>query len=181
VSVTVPKTLIDGYNVLFQSPLVGRGRGRDWLPNARRRLAKLLLSRLSPEELQTTLIVFDAPHVGPSPVPEQHSSGMQIVFAVDHAEADDMLEDIIRRHPTPKQLTVVSSDVRIRRCARARRARSLDSDQFLEQLEQRPELPEGIAAPTQSSTAAAAARPEESIADELTESEVDYWLREFGH
>jgi predicted RNA-binding protein with PIN domain len=180
---TVPKTLIDGYNLLFQSPLVGRGRGRNWLPNARGRLAHLLLGHLSPEELQTTLIVFDAPHVGRSPQPEQHSSGLQIIFAVDHAEADDMLEDIIRRHPTPKLLTVVSSDVRIRRCARARKAKSVDADQFLEQLERRPERSTGEA-PTLSQvddTATSAELDSEGQIDpRLSQSEVDYWLREFG-
>jgi hypothetical protein len=142
-------------------------------------LAELLLSRLTPAELQTTLVVFDAPQVGPTPLPEQHSSGLQIVFAVDHAEADDMLEDIIRRHPTPKQLTVVSSDVRIRRCARARRASSVDADQFLEHLEQRPELPLQPRTSVDSSTDRAS-RSQESTTEGLSESEVEYWLREFG-
>ena len=57
----VPKLLIDGYNVLFQSQLVGRGRGPQGLHAARNRLLKLLASRLTPTELSPTQVVFDAP------------------------------------------------------------------------------------------------------------------------
>lgn len=176
----VPKILIDGYNVLFQSQLVGRGRGRQWLPAARNRLLQLLTSRLTPAELSTTQVVFDAPQVGQAPPGVTQPSGLSICFAVGHDEADDLLEQIIREHPTPKQLTVVSSDQRIRRCARAQRATSLDAQQFLDQLERRPvspapdddRPPHGMT--NEASQTAADAR--ESL---LSAAEVDYWLQQF--
>lgn len=171
---TVPKTLIDGYNLLFQSHLVGTGRGRDWLSAARQRLINLLQQRLTLDELKTTQIVFDAPRVGPAPEPDNCSSGLCIAYAVDHAEADDLLEHIIRQHPSPKLLTVVSSDLRIRRCARSRRANSLGADQFLEQLERRPQSPATEPADTTTSDTNAS---EKQL---LSEPEVAFWLKEFN-
>ena len=170
---TVPKTLIDGYNLLFQSQLVGKGRGRDWLSTARQRLINLLHQHLSLDELKTTQIVFDAPSVGPAPEPDSFSSGLCIAYAVDHAEADDLLEQIIRQHPSPKLLTVVSSDLRIRRCARSRRAYSLGADQFLEQLERRPKSPASESVATANTHSIAS---EEQL---LSEPEVAFWLKEF--
>jgi predicted RNA-binding protein with PIN domain len=165
----VPKLLIDGYNLLFESNLVGRGRGRNWLPNARNRLVQLLSERLSATELSNTRIVFDAPKFGSAPQRESLPSGMAIEYAVNHAEADDLLEEIIRRHPTPKQLTVVSSDHRIRACARSRRAVSLGSQQFLDELER-----------AWNSKPAAVAPPEGSEESQpLSASEVEFWLKEF--
>jgi hypothetical protein len=61
---------------------------------------------------------------------------IEIKYAYEHREADDLIETIIRRHPQPKQLTVVSSDHRLQRCAHARRAAAIDSDVWLLQLEQ---------------------------------------------
>lgn len=176
-TVAVPKTLIDGYNLLFQSQLVGKGRGRQWLPAARRRLVQLLHGRLSTQVLQTTRLVFDAPSVGPAPEPEQHSSGLQVVYAVNYSEADDLLEEIIRQHPTPKQLTVVSSDQRIRRCAQARRAVSLDSETFLEQLQQGTFALSQPALKASSESSAELLSPEP---EQLSEDEIAYWLKEFG-
>ncbi len=171
---TVPKTLIDGYNLLFQSPLVGKARGRDWLSTARQRLVSLLLQRLTPDELKTTHIVFDAPRVGRAPESEIHASGLSVVYAVNHAEADDLLEEIIRQHPTPKHLAVVSSDIRIRRCARSRRAFSVGAEQFLEQLERRPTMATDDSVPI---------APLKIASDEpelLSENEIAFWLKEFG-
>ncbi len=170
---TVPKILIDGYNLLFQSQLVGKGRGRNWLPAARGRLVKLLHDRLTAQELSTTQIVFDAPRVGPAPKIDPAASLVNIVYAVDHAEADDLLEEIIRQHPTPKQLTVVSSDLRIRRCAQAQRAVSLGAEQFLKGLERRSASTVADQAQTISSD-----QGDEPPAI-LSEEEIAYWLREF--
>ncbi|MCA9159771.1 MAG: NYN domain-containing protein [Planctomycetales bacterium] len=177
----MPKLLIDGYNVLFQSQLVGRGRGRQWLPAARNRLMQLLASRLTPAELSTTQVVFDAPRVGQAPPAVTQPSGLSICYAVDHHEADDLLEKIMREHPTPKQLTVVSSDQRIRRCARAQRATSMDSQAFLDQLERRPASPTPATNPAQTVLSLVDPAQGDLATDEslLSAVEVDYWLQQF--
>ncbi len=167
-----PKLLIDGYNLLFQSNLVGRGRGPGWLERARRRLLGLLGQGLSPAELGTTQVIFDASRPGNSDRELVVESGMLVTFAVEHPEADDLLEQVIRTHPQPKSLRVVSSDQRIRRCARARRAESIDSESFLSTLERAAELSQTIDAPQKLAEEQAPESP-------LSESEIGYWLEEF--
>ncbi len=161
------KLLIDGYNVLFQSDLVGKGRGRNWLSSARQRLLQLLSSSLDELELSKTLVVFDAPKFGPVPEQTTFASGLRVVYAVDHAEADDLLEETIRQHPTPTLLRVVSSDQRIRRCARARRADSVDSQAFLDSLSKR----EPLVSPAPS--------PSDAGNPQLSTDEIAFWLRVF--
>ncbi len=175
------RLLIDGYNLLFTSGMEGRSRGPKWLQRARERLLKFLRSKLPAEDIPATLVVFDAGSrpfstgVANAGIRDQSNSdsalalddGIQVIYAIDYDEADDLLENIIRKHTAPKSLTVVSSDNRIRKCALARRARSLDVDAFLTQLEasvvdEEPKL-----------------KPGENT-DNLTQEEVDRWLREFG-
>ena len=180
------RLLIDGYNLLFTSGMEGRGRGPKWLQRARERLLKFLRSKLPAADVPATLVVFDAAtrpfgaSVENSGVRDQPSSGadlpvadgIQVIYAVNYDEADDLIENIIRKHSAPKSLTVVSSDNRIRKCALARRARSLDVEAFLTQLEASTvdEGPSPI--------------PGENVpgenADILTQEEVESWLREFG-
>ncbi len=55
---------------------------------------------------------------------------LRILFAHDHDEADDLIEELIRADHVPQKLTVVSSDHRVQRAANRRRACSIDSDQW---------------------------------------------------
>lgn len=171
--------LIDGYNLLFTAGFEGRSRGRGWLEQARQRLIKHLELHLPPAEHTRTLVVFDA-SVDVLKARQREledvrgeaisvSSGIQVAFAFDFDEADDMLESLIRKHSSPKTLTVVSSDNRIRKCAMARRTISISSDDFLTRLE-RPMTSSEVVADEE------AARAE----IKLSESEVQKWLREFG-
>ena len=130
----VIRLLIDGYNVLFQSQLVGRGRGQGWLPRARQRLLQRIAQSLAVEHQARTTVVFDAVRFGETPADFLFNELIDVRFAKDYAEADDLLEVLIRRAPQPKLLHVVSSDLRIRRCAIARRAVPIEAEHFLQQL-----------------------------------------------
>lgn len=173
-------TLIDGYNLLFTAGFEGRSRQRGWLEKARQRLIKHLESCLPAEDHARTLVVFDVSvdvlKARQRELDEMHfakadetaSSGIQVAFAFDYDEADDMLENLIRKHATPKSLTVVSSDHRIRKCAMARRATSIDSDAYLNRLESKSEH---------------TPPPDNEIKRDtvnLSDNEVREWLREFG-
>ena len=171
--------LIDGYNLLFTAGFEGRSRGRGWLQQARQRLIKHLETHLPREDQARTLVVFDV-SVDVLKAREREledvrggavsiRSSIQVAFAFDFDEADDMLESLIRKHSSPKSLTVVSSDNRIRKCAMARRAISIGSDEFLNRLERPVNNSEAIA-------------DEEALRAELklSDREVQEWLREFG-
>lgn len=170
------RVLIDGYNLLFQSPFVGSGRGPGWLARARHRLISHLHAHLPDEVLKQTTIVFDASQSGKTFSDFQSERGITVLFSRDHPEADDMLEELIRKHSAPKSLLVISSDLRIRRTAKARRAESMDADSFLAELQSERLDP----APKRSGRGLP---PNPSPAKEvggLTQAQVDYWLKEFG-
>lgn len=166
------RLLIDGYNLLFQSPLTGAGRAAGWLERARERLLAYLNQRLPADMLPGTTIVFDAPKTGPLPEDFVFDRGIQVRFAGGYPEADDLLEELIRHSPHPKQLRVVSSDQRVRRCAKARRATSIDVDSFLRELElsRQPMLPHVY---PDAADRGAEAEPR------LSEEEVSYWIEKF--
>ncbi|MEC8557492.1 MAG: NYN domain-containing protein [Planctomycetota bacterium] len=165
------RLLIDGYNLLFQSSVVGRGRGPGWLQQARLRMLHFLKNRLSDDEFGYVQVVFDAstsPIESASVNSAEQSLGVQVLFASKHDEADDLLEELIRGHPHPKTLTVVSSDHRVQRCARARKARVLDAEEYWDSLEER-----SVAPPESNDELPSNSEPD------VDAFEVDYWLREF--
>ena len=80
------------------------------------------IEQLDEKLRRRTCVVFDAtdpPRDRPHRFDIDH---MSVRFAVDYAEADDLLEEIIAQHSAPKQLAVVSSDRRIQVAASRRGA-----------------------------------------------------------
>jgi predicted RNA-binding protein with PIN domain len=167
------RILIDGYNLLFQSGLGGRARGPGWIQQARGQLINFLHAHMGDHWTTSTTIVFDKSQGKETQLDYHTQRGMRIVFAIEHPEADDLIEELIQAHTSPKSLMVVSSDLRVRRRAVTRRARSVDSEAFLRMLEggQFLEPPTGQEAFKGDSI---------DEADRLSDSEVQFWLREFG-
>lgn len=131
--------LIDGYNLLHFAGLA-RARYRPGeLERARDRLLTRLKNSLTEEELTRTTVIFDARDVPASNDRDvQRPYGMTVLFSPAGQQADDVIEELISCHPSPRQLIVVSSDLRLRRAARASRAGWIDSDSFLDELDNRP-------------------------------------------
>lgn len=143
--------LIDAYNLLHLSDQLWRQRSEGWLARARDRLVGVLAQHLGPELCQQTCLVFDAKQGRKSTPGSISKHGIELLFAVDHDEADDLLEEIIARHATPKRLMVVSSDHRIQRAASRRGARFMDADVWYSELvEKGPRL--AVAWPPQKSS-----------------------------
>ena len=130
-------TLIDGYNLLHASGVFGTV-GRTSLEASREALLDWLGEVLSEAQRQRTTIVFDAREAPPGLPRSGKKHGMQIHFAPRGCEADEMLEELIRDHTTPRALMVVSSDHRIQRAARRRRAKSMDSDRWVAEFRHLP-------------------------------------------
>lgn len=176
--------LIDAYNLLHQSDQMQRGRADGWLARARERLVDSLAQHLGVELSCQTCLVFDsraAPRGLPATLVRQ---SIELRFAVDHAEADDLLEELISRHPTPKRLMVVSSDHRIHKAASRRGAKCIDSDLWYADLVERgPRLAIAWPPPTRPHDVANDA---ESLANEAEKpaapsdpAELAAWLKEF--
>lgn len=127
--------LIDGYNLIFQCGLEGRSRTPASLQRARRRLTGELKVNLAGPLLRRTAIIFDATRL---PVGESQAirveDGLTIIYALDHEDADTLIELLIQKNSTPKKLTVVSSDHRLHKAAIRRKSTPVDSDQWFDQI-----------------------------------------------
>ena len=159
--------LIDGYNLLHVTGIFGKGRGAGGLQRSREALLRFLAASIDAKERDRTTIVFDASDAPPGLPRRLTHDGMTVHFAAQHADADALIEELIERDDAPKSLLVVSSDHRIQRAARRRRARFIDSDQWYRQILQARQ---------------AGNRPRqgpEKPTGELSEIEIDYWLKEF--
>jgi predicted RNA-binding protein with PIN domain len=160
--------LIDGYNLLHATGILGRGRGRGSLERSREALLNVLAESLSADELGRTAIVFDAhdPPWGLSRKLDHH--GITVYFASRHEDADSMIEDLIKTHSAPRTLIVVSSDHRLHRAAKRRRATAIDSDRWFRDL-------------MQARLERSAPSSMESVKPQgpFSPGEVEFWLKQF--
>ena len=168
------RLLIDGYNLLFQSIVLDHSaQGKNAFRRARGQLIQMVVDLIDESLRNQTMIVFDA-KIAPPNLPDRYlQHGIQIVFARDWDSADELIQTEIRKHPTPKLLTVVSSDHAIHRKALARGAQVLDSDEWTDrQRELRARLIRDAAKGDDST---------QSIKErELSAEEKARWLNEFG-
>src|SRR5262245_4263994 len=110
--------VIDGYNFLHASGILGRGVGPGSLERSRSALLNFLAESLDARELGRTTVVFDAREAPPGlPRVVQHR-GITVRFADPGSDADGVIEDLIRANSTPRKLVIVSSDHRLHRAAR---------------------------------------------------------------
>jgi uncharacterized protein len=126
--------LIDGYNLLYAMGVLHGRVGPRGLEKARLRLLGLLHAVYGPDASAVT-VVFDAANPPPGAAAEQEYQGLRILFAVGRDQADDLIEELIRRAATPRRLTVVSDDHRLQQAARRRRCEVLGCGEFLDHLD----------------------------------------------
>jgi hypothetical protein len=161
--------LIDGYNLLHVTGITGRRGGAGGFERSRQALLRFLAASIPPDELRDATIVFDAADA-PAGLPKEFDhDGLAVLFARDYPDADTMLEELIGKHHAPRSLTVVSSDHRVQRAARRRRATAVDSEKWYAQL-----LANRRGRPTGPTIAP------EKLKGVLDTAEVAYWLEEFS-
>ncbi|GAB4145279.1 MAG: NYN domain-containing protein [Planctomycetaceae bacterium] len=129
-----PFLLIDGYNLMHACSMCRRSYGVGQFEVHRNRFLRYLANHLSEAERRRAVVVFDAQNApGNSPRSSQFED-MQILFA-SGSDADTLIEQLIVQHSAPRQVILVSSDHRLQKAARKRRARSVDSEVFADELE----------------------------------------------
>jgi predicted RNA-binding protein with PIN domain len=158
--------LIDGYNLLHAMGVLAGRTGPGGLEKARRRLLGLLRGAHGEQAAEVT-VVFDAAGAPPGVPAEQEYQGVQVRFAL-RREADDLIEELIRRDPAPRSLTVVSDDRRLRQAARRRRCPALGCEEYLDELDRR-------RPPRRPTPDPGAAKPEG-----VSRAETNHWLSEFA-
>lgn len=164
--------IIDGYNLMHAAGILPAGSGAR--PGAgsfeRSRLALLnfIAETVAESELSTTTVVFDAAMAPPGLPRTLTHRGLTVQFSKGYNDADELIEELIRKSTSPRRLTVVSSDHRLHRAAKRRKAQAIDSDVWHAQVialrnrpqKDRPAAPQKPAAP-------------------VTLSEVEFWLKKF--
>lgn len=158
--------LIDGYNLLHaMGALTGRV-GPNGLEKARLRLLGLLRAAYG-DEAGTVTVVFDASGAPANAPPAQDFHGVGVRFAREQ-EADDVIEEAVRRSSVPRQLTVVSDDRRVQQAARRRDCEVLGCGDYLDALERRRR-------PARRPRAQKPAKPEG-----VSREETAHWMNEFA-
>lgn len=159
--------IIDGYNLLYVTGIVGKDDGiRGPLQRSREALLNFLAASISPSELTQTTVVFDAADAPPGLPRKLTYKGMTIHYASDYTDADALIERLIMDHHAPRSLTVVSSDHRIQRAARRRRATCVDSDRWYSELW------------TQRLARQKDLLPDKPVT-QLSPEEIEYWVAKF--
>jgi predicted RNA-binding protein with PIN domain len=153
--------IIDGYNLLWA--ITKTGKGSEAITDIG--LCRVLGAYLKAVK-EKGQIVFDG--IGP---PDKSGfdniRNLEVVFTGRAVDADTVIEDKIRTNTAPKRLTVVSSDQRLRKAGRTRKAVSIKSEMFWAEVRQ------------QLSRKSKAEEPVEKRMG-LTEGETKQWLDYFG-
>ncbi len=167
---SIPFLIIDGYNLMHATGIARRQYAPGDLERCRNQFINILSLAISEEQSARTIIVFDA-FDAPSGLSRKYQiDGITILFAQPGHDADTVIEEMIEDHSSPRQVMVVSSDHRIQRAARKRRAQSIDSDLFLIELEKLAEKRKKRGE----------ALPPQKLGNHITELETNYWLEQFG-
>jgi predicted RNA-binding protein with PIN domain len=153
--------IIDGHNLLWSIQQENEDSGS---------LSDGQLCRIVDRFLQLTAekgqIVFDG--TGSSDKSKfDNMSNLEVFFAGLGTDADAVIEDKIRANTAPRRLTVVSSDRRLRDAARARRAISIKSETFWDNLRKELQRKKTVTEP-------------EAKRRGITRSETKQWLKLFG-
>ncbi len=111
-------------------------------------------------------IVFDG--TGPPDKSEfDNINRVEVFFSGLASDADTVIESKIRANTAPKRLTVVSSDRRIRKAVRARKATAIKSEIFWNSLRRQMNRKRTINEPAEKHRG-------------ISDSETEQWLRYFG-
>jgi len=163
--------IIDAYNLIGSAGIITSGVGPGGLERARLALLNFLAESLDAGEVAKTTVVFDAKDA-PAGLPRTvNHRGLVVRFAARYPDADSLIEELIGEESAPRSLTVVSSDHRIQRAARRRKATPVDSDVWYNSL-----LKLRSRRKTIRESAAAETKPPSPLLSE----DVDYWLKIFG-
>ncbi len=156
---------------MYAGGLLGKPLGSEAFRRVRNRFLNDLACTMGGVDAHQTTVVFDASNAPEKLARVQTHKGLTVVYAVDDENADARIEELIGRHATPKTLTVVSTDRRIRQAAERRRAKAVTADDFWVELDRRKEANEPGFKPLP--------RPKPERPVSISSQETEYWLREF--
>lgn len=169
-----PFLLIDGYNLMHALGMARLRYGPGDLERCRHRFLTHVTGRLTSPQRSRTTIVFDAADA-PHDTPRERTIDDVTVLFAPGGDADAMIESLIARHSAPRQVRLVSSDHRLQKAARRRRAAFVDSEDFAAELESTQPAGE-----PQDPAGRGARRRALKEGERLSPDELQDWLEVFG-
>ena len=103
--------IIDGYNFLHAAGMMPRKIDGETLERARSQLVRYLSVRLTDQERALTTLVFDVNQNLGNLTARKVEAGMTILLAINYPDADSLIEELLKSHSAPKQVTVISSNL----------------------------------------------------------------------
>ncbi len=153
--------IIDGHNLLWT---VAKG-GEEFEPVSDVRLCHII-SRYLKQIAEKGEMVFDG--TGPHDKGGfENISNLEVTFAGASSDCDTVIEHKIDLSTAPRHLTIVSSDRRLRRAARARRATAVKSEEFWAEVQKELAQRRAVSEPP-------------GKRQGITEGETEKWMEMFG-
>ncbi|HIE96488.1 MAG TPA: hypothetical protein EYG03_22910 [Planctomycetes bacterium] len=166
--------IIDGYNLMHAAGIARRSYGPGDLQRCRNQLNRLLTDLLGRNALSRTSVVYDAFDSTSDANRSQDHAGLHVLFAPKGTDADTEIERLLNQHSSPKQVLVVSSDHRLHKAARRRKASCVDSEDFLAGIQSTADTD------TQQPKRQPQRRPpQENTSHEAVEEQLQSWADEF--
>jgi len=160
-------TIIDGYNLLYATGILGRHRGPSGLESSRSALLSFLGNMLDAKERSRTTVVFDARFPPPLAPRILRHAGVTVRFAVGYETADELIIEMLESSSARRDTVIVSGDHQLHNAARRCGAKAIDSDKWYAAISERHRATRRPA------------KPERPTVPLLTE-DVGYWIRKFG-
>jgi predicted RNA-binding protein with PIN domain len=126
--------VIDGYNLMHASGHARERYAPGDLQRCRERFLLWVWKRVPETLRERTIIVFDAGDTDNQYTGLATFRELRLLYSPRGVEADDLIEDLVASHSAPKRLQVVSSDHRLHKASRKRKAACIDSEAFVATL-----------------------------------------------
>lgn len=171
--------LVDAFNLIYKFPELEEHMARGQLAEAMNGLTELLAQYKRARESKTMVkpgrrkiatelhLFFDGKRKRGDETRRSSFAGLQLYYSQD-LSADHLIREYIGRHPTPADLTVISTDKQVREFARLHKCKRILSEDFAETVLTKND---GAASGSERISSDDAARP--------GDPETDYWLKQF--
>jgi len=127
--------IVDGYNFIFTNS--DRDRRFDMEePQTARGVLISKLSKYRTAKGTRVAVVFDGGAEAARHPASHYEYGVEVIFSDATIDADTEIKRMLGRSPDPGAMTVVSSDREVQTFARRVKAKSVDSREFYERLEE---------------------------------------------
>lgn len=127
---TMPKIIVDGYNVIHASQELAALLTRD-LEEARQALLRRLTPYVTTHKVEL-VVVFDGAGLHPSGINTPLPPRLQVLFSQPPHSADAVIEKLLAADAHPRSVTLVTSDKRLLAVARERGAAVLSPHRLLQ-------------------------------------------------